>query len=688
MSEASDLRIARMLTCSCLSLMTFGAALADNSTVASRDTQAVTEEIVVSAPRRETITQVDRTIYDVKTSSDAANLTATDVVKRLPDVIVTPSNQVIIRGGQRVHFLVDGQPVREDIALAIPASQIASVEVLTNPSAKYASSSGAIINIVLKKRTALGWKGAITGKGDTLGGYDTGINLTHGGEKWNFFGTIATHVIPERINTDRTLNYADLQNGLYDSQTTDSREHSFFRQVILQSKWVRNFSKDDDLSIILGARVNKAPSRVNYINSVSGPGFNQNDTYSKIVQFNGLYPYAILNYEAGAGDAYHLTSGLDAYAGVSSDDEETSGAITERLHDHLSFDYVHGNVDLEAKLPWSDIVSAGFSVANNDVNDNLTLTGFSGPGQTELDNFRFTRKSYAAYVTYAVKTTWIETKAGLRIERLEQDLNNSQGAIPGLRSETYVLPSLHVLEPLDDYNTLRASFTSRTQIPDALNLDPSPKYTSPYMAQRGNPFLRPASERQAELTYSFERSQLSFTQTAYYRDTKNDVNNYSVLGSGGVTILSYTNLGTSTVYGYTATIKDTLFKKLSVSYDLDVFHKRIVAPSTLDQFQNINYYGFISKAAFDYKLDEQNELTASISYTNKSYSLGVVSPENWASDIQYVHNFDKKIALTIDLVNMGVPLTGTTHFLSPGFSGFERVYRASQLVRIGLSKSF
>ena len=83
------------------------------------------------------------------------------VVKNIPSVSVDIDGNISLRGSGNVTVLVDGKPSgitgssRQAILSQIPASSIESVEVITNPSAKYdPDGMSGIINIVLKKNKA------------------------------------------------------------------------------------------------------------------------------------------------------------------------------------------------------------------------------------------------------------------------------------------------------------------------------------------------------------------------------------------------------------------------------------------------------------------------------------------------------------------------------------------------------
>jgi ferric enterobactin receptor len=115
---------------------------------------ATVETIVVTARPNNETTRIDRTTYDVRTNPEAPVSPAIDVIAKLPGIFVGPNNRISLAGGAYVTILVDGRPMLRDAAMQIPAERIASIEVISNPSAEFASSSEAIINIILKKTPA------------------------------------------------------------------------------------------------------------------------------------------------------------------------------------------------------------------------------------------------------------------------------------------------------------------------------------------------------------------------------------------------------------------------------------------------------------------------------------------------------------------------------------------------------
>lgn len=650
--------------------------------------QGEESEIVVKARKLGTTVKIDRIVYDIESRADNASLNTIDILKKLPGVVVDPSKRISFRGGASVGFLVDGKSVRSDVALAISASQIERVELLTNPSAEFDSSTDSLINLILKKDANLGWSGSVSSKIDTLDGYKTGVNIGYGGSNWSFNGSLSARVEPEPGATFRITDYADLQEGSFTKQIFDVSEDSKFRQISAQGKLIRQISDSESLSFVFGTNINNNPKNENGARTLIGPDFSEIRKYNRIVQFDGFYPYSSLTFESVKKDSYTLTSSIEAYLGSSNEFRKIDEARIRSFSDDLQFSYVEAKIDYKKNFSRDKIITFGATISRNGVTDKLSISGFSGAGEMQSTNFDFQRSAYNGYVTYEAVMFGLGIKPGLRFEHIDQNLKNERGSIEGHEGSDFILPSMFLSKQVSKKNSINVSFTLRVEKPDALNFNPFRKFISSFQIERGNPFLKPSKKRQIELSHNYQAKNINFNQTLYYRDTKKDFTNFTILEEDGITVNSFENLGSSKVYGYTLNINKTFEKKFIINYNIDVFNKKLFTQSTLAQFDNVNYSALNSSLNIDYILNKRNSFSAKIGFIGKVRDLTIVRPNTWTSDLQYTHNFKSDLSLTVNIINLGVPETTTTRFFGPGFQGFERIFRGSRLVRIGISKPF
>ncbi|HWV68920.1 TonB-dependent receptor, partial [Chitinophaga sp.] len=98
-----------------------------------------------------------KTVMNIENSVSAAGNTALDLLRRAPGVQVDNNENVTLKG-QSVTVMIDGKLTYlsgeqlTNLLKTTPGESIASIEILTSPSAKYdASGNGGIINIKTKK---------------------------------------------------------------------------------------------------------------------------------------------------------------------------------------------------------------------------------------------------------------------------------------------------------------------------------------------------------------------------------------------------------------------------------------------------------------------------------------------------------------------------------------------------------
>lgn len=107
--------------------------------------------VVVTATTSRLKMDIDKKVFNVDQNIVTAGGTALDVMRNVPSVNVDIDGNVTLRNATP-QIYIDGRPTTLTLD-QIPADAIESVEVITNPSAKYDASGGnaGILNIILKK---------------------------------------------------------------------------------------------------------------------------------------------------------------------------------------------------------------------------------------------------------------------------------------------------------------------------------------------------------------------------------------------------------------------------------------------------------------------------------------------------------------------------------------------------------
>ena len=153
--------------------------------------------VTVTAKKSFIERKIDRTVINVESSSIAAGSTAMEVLEKAPGVIVDKDGNISMSGKSGVLVMIDGKQAYmspgdlAQLLRTMQSSQVETIELITNPSAKYdAAGNAGIINIKTKKIKTVGTNGSITigsGYGNKYKG-NAGISLNHRTEKMNLFG--------------------------------------------------------------------------------------------------------------------------------------------------------------------------------------------------------------------------------------------------------------------------------------------------------------------------------------------------------------------------------------------------------------------------------------------------------------------------------------------------------------------
>ena len=120
-----------------------------------------------------------------------------ELLRKSPGVSVDKDDNISLSGKSGVQVYIDGKPSPlsgtdlSNYLKSLQSSQIESIELITNPSAKYeAAGNAGIINIRLKKNKAYGVNGSINSGWNigTYAKYNEGVSLNYRYKKVNLFG--------------------------------------------------------------------------------------------------------------------------------------------------------------------------------------------------------------------------------------------------------------------------------------------------------------------------------------------------------------------------------------------------------------------------------------------------------------------------------------------------------------------
>ncbi|WP_375437201.1 TonB-dependent receptor domain-containing protein [uncultured Hymenobacter sp.] len=516
----------------------------------------------------------DRTVVNVEGSTLAAGNTTLDVLSRAPGVTVDGNDNLALRGRQGLLVLIDGkrQPMTgaelADYLRALPADQLKSIELITNPPAKYdAQGSAGIIAINLKKDQRLGTNGALNASyGRTqYNKFTTGFSGNHRRKSLNIF-TSANYTRRRGFGIRNTYRY------FYDSLNAEAPS------VLQSTSDQRNRIQSSDHFLIykIGADLNLAKKTVlgGAINGFAVPNPRPNGTgvntstfydaagqmtdyYTALSRTEGFNPNVAGNlsfkhtFSHGATGSPELTADVD-YANYythrlqrQTTFFELSGRPTTTLTGDqtgeliiraVKADYTQAlspKTNLEAGAKASQVSSDNDVLFENTVNEITTVD----LGRT--NRFTYDEVITAGYVNLTHTFTKLNVQAGLRGEQTIME-GRQQIADNNFRRDYYQLfPSAGLKYTLNDQHELSTSLSRRINRPSYRQLNPFRFVIDPTTSGKGNPDLRPETSYNVELTHTFKQK---FTTGLSFSVTQNPITDVAQPESDTSTVSQYVNL--------------------------------------------------------------------------------------------------------------------------------------------------
>ncbi|MCR4857759.1 MAG: TonB-dependent receptor family protein [Bacteroidales bacterium] len=541
----------------------------------------VLDEVSISAQgeRDNIITASCMTISNFG-ATDEMGGTIADLLRQESSVTVDPDGNVSIRGNGNVLLLLDGVPTNLGSINAIPSSNVASIEIITNPNASYdAEGTGGIINIVTKKDGKKGLSGmaAVNYGFNHFTNGSLALNYTrkkfvlrfnyqvkyeddiNDGYLYRFYRTTGDS-LSQQIHALRTVFNNNIALGVTIKPNMRNKIDADFRLILPRLNTVQDLSNDWYHNGILS-----------HENRRSDVTWNRENLDGTLAYWHAIRPgkltfsvKANVSKIWGHRPSYYFLEGDSVSKSVSGGSPLLTSAQTDwRIIKKYGF--------------WDAGVK--FSYRQNNIYHNFYTCDSLGWDYSHQFSNDLLHREYvpAAYVQFT-STKWRDRftwSAGLRAEYSRTHLHSEKEMLDEWSQHFFLGPSLSFKYKISKKHSLSFAYSRRITRPTYPQLNPYMSMIDPHNFEQGNMHLQPETADNAELLYQFKVPKWAVNVGIY----GNYIHNYITQVArfeGDILLMTYINATSQTKAGLDLSVKADPWKWMTATLGTNTYYLRSV----------------------------------------------------------------------------------------------------------------
>ncbi|WP_394750183.1 TonB-dependent receptor domain-containing protein [Spongiimicrobium salis] len=472
--------------------------------------------------------QPDKTVFNVASTVSSAGNNGIELLRKAPGVRLDNNNNVIVEGKAGVLIYIDGRQSflqGDDLTAylqALQADTIESIEIITQPSARYdAAGNAGIINIRLKREKGLGTRGSVSST-VTVGEYlrtNNTVSFTSRLKKWNIYGTYSNYL-------GRSTSFIDLfriqGNTIFDSRTASEfdgfsnnirfgADHYLNKKSTIGGVITTNLNDTESTSNSRTPIIDRTTGVVDSI--LSAPNSAENSTVNIGVNLN-------YRYQDTTGIMFSADVDYGRYTRdrINNQPNFYLAPSGEVLNENITLQDTPVTIDIyAAKADYQQSLGKGTfetglkasKVRTDNIFDFFNTT--NGENVLNLDRsneFIYDEKIYAGYAKYNFGSGKWKFQGGLRVETTDSDGDliaeretNNQSVS---RTYTDLFPSAGLTYAANRNNSLALTYSRRIQRPNYQDLNPFEYQIDELSFRRGNPFLQPQYTNNLKLSHTYK----------------------------------------------------------------------------------------------------------------------------------------------------------------------------------------
>lgn len=488
-------------------------------------------EVVVKAYLPKTQAKGDAMVTTVSGTVLEKAGTAENLLDKIPNV-TAQDGAVTVFGRGTPEIYINGRKIRNQQELdQLSSDNIKSVEVVSNPGARYDASVKAVIRIFTKKAEGEGF------------GFNNRALIRHRDEYgWSAYDQLNLNYRKNGFDLSAMLLAGDYRNGTDQTFVIDTHLDKQWRQNLdltdqksesknIETTLTLNYQFDENHSI--GARYNyeRVPEYLWIANQFA-------QTYCEELLYEDLQSVITMNepethhrsnfYYNGRVKKWSIDFNAD---GLWSETKNTQVAQEDVMEGVNEEDRSVTTIDTKrnelyaAKLVLSHPLAKGNLSFGAEYSHNKRNTTCLNPeGIIADDNAMIKEGATSAFVEYAKAFNKLQMQAGLRYEHVGFDYYDA-GKFVNEQSKDYsnLFPSITFSFPIKDVQ-VQLGYASDINRPSYHQLRSSTIYVNRYMYDKGNPFLMPSITHNVTLAGSYKWMNMYVG----YSHVKDDITNQTI----------------------------------------------------------------------------------------------------------------------------------------------------------------
>ncbi|WP_426484388.1 TonB-dependent receptor domain-containing protein [Flavobacterium sp. 2] len=576
-------------------------------------------DVVVQSQKKQIQKTNEGFIFNAVSNISQSGGTATDMLKSIPTVAVDAEGGITLRGKSPM-ILINGKNSAITNMDQIAASSIESIEIISNPTAKYdANAESGIINIKLKKNNQSGLNGAVVlgGGFGAKGRVNSSVLLNNKTEKWNiglgYDNRFAGRT--KKINADRTNYFIDDEHYIHQHRD-DARTEG-----LQNLKFNIDFTPNDKNTFSFEALGNietqdNDETLYTQVNTSTNAFFSNNKRHSLELERSKVGELSF-NYERKFSDErkslntsitssfgkHKENTDIDTY-NYDEYQQQIGEAKLQRTHNYENQNISNAIVNYAFPVSEKTIVETGykgtFRFFNSDFESADLVNGDYVVNPIASNTFEFNEQINAvygmlnSYIGESENPKW-KYNLGLRAENVSNTGATQNNSDRFSNNYLKLFPSASLQLNLKQDEFVKLGYSKRINRPDLDDLNPFIDITDALNPHGGNPYLKPEIIHIAEMSYNKDWQNYSLSTNAFYRNTTDAIRQYAELLDNGVIFLQPRNIGSTVTYGL-----ETIFSLKPIGFydaniSLTAFQQNINASNLGEDVVNnaFSWYGKI-----------------------------------------------------------------------------------------------